>query len=41
MKRLASKESYEQDCLTVKNWYDSAYAPFNKNLMLNILKGDG
>lgn len=41
MKRLAFKESYKQDCATVKDWYDSAYAPFDKNLMLKILKGDG
>lgn len=40
MERIASKESYERDCVTVKNWYDSAYAPFDKNLMLKILKGN-
>lgn len=40
IKRIKEKSTYYQDCKTVKEWYDSAYAPFDKKLMLKILVGD-
>ena len=38
MKRIAVIENYEQDCLIVKAWYDSAYAPYNKEEVIRLLK---
>lgn len=36
-KRLKEKALYAEDCQTVRAWYKSAYAPFDKELMLQIL----
>lgn len=35
--RIADKHVYKEDCKVVKEWYDSAYAPFDKGQMLKIL----
>ena len=40
MTRRTDKFVYTSDCKIVKEWYDSAYAPFDKKLMLKILVGD-
>ncbi|WP_336594274.1 hypothetical protein [Bacteroides acidifaciens] len=40
MARRTDKFVYTSDCKIVKEWYDSAYAPFDKKLMLKILVGD-
>lgn len=40
IKRIKEKSTYYQDCKTVKEWYDSAYAPFDKKIMLKILIGN-
>ena len=38
--RIADKQIYEEDCKIVKEWYDSAYAPFDKQQILKILTGN-
>lgn len=38
--RILNKALYEVDCRIVKEWYDSAYAPFDKEQMLKILTGN-
>lgn len=38
MKRIAIFENYEQDCVMVKAWYNSAYAPYNKEEVIRLLK---
>lgn len=40
IKRIKEKSTYYQDCKTVKEWYGSAYAPFDKKIMLKILTGN-
>ena len=37
---LEDKQMYKDDCKIVKEWYDSAYAPFDKQQMLKILTGN-
>ncbi len=34
--RIADKQVYEEDCKVVKEWYDSAYASFNRQQVLKI-----
>lgn len=38
MKRITVSENYEQDCLIVKAWYDSAYASYNKGEVIRLLR---
>ena len=38
--RIADKQVYEEDCKVVKEWYDSAYASFNRQQVLKILTGN-
>ena len=38
--RIADKQVYEEDCEVVKEWYDSAYASFNRQQVLKILTGN-
>lgn len=38
--RTKDEQQYKKDCRIVKEWYDSAYAPFDKEQMLKILTGD-
>lgn len=40
MKRISNNKVYDEDCRVVKEWYDSAYAPFDKQQMLQILIGN-
>lgn len=40
LKRVDDKANYDSDCATIKQWYESAYAPLNKELLVKILKGD-
>lgn len=40
MARLVNEHNYAKDCKVVKEWYDSAYAPFDKQQMLQILMGN-
>lgn len=40
LSRIDCEQSYRNDCHAVKNWYESAYAPFNDELMVKILKGE-
>lgn len=38
--RITDKKVYKNDCKIVKEWYDSAYAPFDNQQMLKILTGN-
>lgn len=38
MKRIAVIDNYKQDCAMVKAWYDNAYAPYNKEEVVRLLK---
>lgn len=38
--RITDKQIYKNDCRIVKEWYDSAYAPFDKQQILKILTGN-
>ena len=38
--RMADRQVYKNDCKIVKEWYDSAYAPFDKQQILKILTGN-
>lgn len=40
MKRISDNKVYDEDCKVVKEWYNSAYAPFDKQQMLQILIGN-
>lgn len=40
LNRISDRDDYTADCRTVKDWYESAYSPLNKNLLLKILKGE-
>ena len=40
MEHVADKQKYKEECEIVKGWYDSAYAPFDKQQMLKILTGN-
>lgn len=37
---VVDKQEYKEDCKIVKKWYDSAYAPFDKQQILKILTGN-
>lgn len=38
--RMTDEQVYKNDCKIVKEWYDSAYAPFDKQQILKILTGN-
>ncbi len=38
--RAEDEKNYRDDCATIKKWYNSAYAPLNKGMLLKILKGE-
>lgn len=38
--RMADRQVYKNDCKIVKEWYDSAYTPFDKQQILKILTGN-
>ena len=38
--RTTDKQIYKNDCKIVKEWYDSAYTPFDKQQILKILTGN-
>ena len=38
--RMMDRQIYKNDCKIVKEWYDSAYTPFDKQQILKILTGN-
>lgn len=40
LERVVSDAIYHEDCTMIKDWYNSAYAPLNNELILKILKGE-
>lgn len=40
LSRISDATTYAQDCKIVKEWYESAYSPLNKDLLLKILNGE-
>lgn len=40
LERIDSDALYHEDRAIIKEWYESAYSPFNNELMVKILKGE-
>lgn len=40
LRRIDDSKTYQDDCITVKQWYESAYEPLNTDLLMKILNGN-